>query len=47
MDGVDPVSKDNDGRTPLSWATEYSHGEVVELLLAKSAVGPDPEDNGG
>ncbi|KAI1192637.1 hypothetical protein F5X97DRAFT_340069 [Nemania serpens] len=30
-------SKDNDGRTPLSWATEKGHGNVVRLLLERGA----------
>lgn len=29
--------KDNDGNTPLGWASAYGHEEVVELLLAHGA----------
>jgi ankyrin repeat protein len=37
-DGVDWGSKDNEGRTPLSWASENGHKAEVKLLLAKNGV---------
>ena len=37
-DGVDPDSKDNDGRTPLSWAAEHGNAAVVELLPERDNV---------
>jgi len=40
-DGVDPGSKDNSRRIPLSWAAENGHETVVELLLARDGVDPD------
>src|SRR3990167_3387165 len=36
---VDPNITDEDGRTPLYWASLYGHLEVVKLLLS---VGADP-----
>jgi ankyrin repeat protein len=33
-----PDSKDNDGRTPLSWAAGMGHEAVMKLLLAKDGV---------
>ncbi len=35
--GHDPDSKDSYGQTPLSWAAENGHEEVVRLLLEKGA----------
>ena len=40
-DGVDPDSKGNEDRTPLSLAAEKGHDPVVKLPLAKDGVGPD------
>ena len=42
---VDPNSKDNGGRTPLSRAAEKGRGAVVALLLAKGRVDPDSKDS--
>ncbi|KAH6718700.1 hypothetical protein BKA61DRAFT_652397 [Leptodontidium sp. MPI-SDFR-AT-0119] len=35
--GAELETKDNYGRTPLSWATEHGHAAVVALLLEKGA----------
>jgi hypothetical protein len=35
--GAELESKDNDGRTPLSWAAKNGHKAVVKLLLEKGA----------
>ena len=35
--GAELETKDNDGRTPLSWAAEKGHEAVVKLLLEKGA----------
>lgn len=37
-DGVDSDSKDNKGRTRLSWAAWSGYGVVVKMLLAKDGV---------
>jgi ankyrin repeat protein len=33
-DGVDLDSKDEDGRTPLSWAAKNGHEAVMKLLTS-------------
>jgi ankyrin repeat protein len=35
-DGVDPDSKDTDGRTPLLWAAENGYEAVVQVLWGSS-----------
>jgi len=35
-DGVDPSSKDKNGRTPLRWATKYGDKAMVNMLQAHS-----------
>lgn len=35
--GIEPDSRDESGRTPLSWATAEGHASVVELLLTEGA----------
>ncbi len=46
-DRVDPDSKSNSGRTPLSWAAESGYHAVVKLLLVKDGVDPDSKSNSG
>jgi ankyrin repeat protein len=41
--GAEADSKDNSGRTPLSWAVVMCHETVVQLLL-KKGVETDPRD---
>jgi ankyrin repeat protein len=43
-DSVDPDSKDIYSWTPLSWAAENRHKEVVKLLRAKDGVDLDFKD---
>ncbi|CAI7628498.1 unnamed protein product [Penicillium palitans] len=43
---VDPDSRDNEGRTPLSWAAEVSQAQAVELLLSTKKVDVKSRDNG-
>lgn len=45
MDAVEPDSRDNFCRTPLSRAAMYGYAAVVELLLAQNGVDPDAEDD--
>lgn len=45
--GVDPDSKDNSGRTPLSWAAFYGQETVVKVLLASGRVDPDSKSKHG
>ena len=44
---VDIDSKDNSGRTPLSWAAENGHEAMVQLLLGTGKVDIDSKDNSG
>lgn len=46
-DRVDPDAKDEDGRTPLSWAAQMGNEKIVQLLLATISVDPDAMDNDG
>ncbi|KAL8299133.1 hypothetical protein RB593_009145 [Gaeumannomyces tritici] len=46
-DKVDADSKDNNGRTPLSWAAANGHEAVVKLLLGTGKVDVDSKDNNG
>ena len=43
--GHDADNKDTFEWTPLSWAARYGHEAVVELLLTKGRVDPDPRDS--
>jgi len=42
-----PDSKDDWGRTPLSWAAGTGEEAVIKLLLAKEGVDPDSKDSSG
>ncbi|KAF2182156.1 ankyrin [Zopfia rhizophila CBS 207.26] len=44
-EGVDPDSKDYEGRTPLLWAAWSGDEVVVKLLLANDGVDPDSKDS--
>jgi ankyrin repeat protein len=46
-DSIDPNSKDNNGRTPLSWAVEKGNDEVVGLLLEKDNIDLNSKDKDG
>jgi ankyrin repeat protein len=47
-EGVNPDSKDKDGRTPLSWAAEKGHKVSVKILLSKiDSVNPNVRDKYG
>ena len=45
--GAEMESKDNGGRTPLSWAAEEGREAVVKLLLSRSDVVADSQDSYG
>ena len=49
LDGKDstPDIKDNEGRTPLSWAAEFGYMGMVEMLLEQGNVTPNTPDKGG
>jgi ankyrin repeat protein len=40
-------SKDNTGRTPLSWAAENGYEAVIKLLLATGKASVDSKNNSG
>ncbi|RYP27804.1 hypothetical protein DL767_007516 [Monosporascus sp. MG133] len=44
--GVDPDFKDNDGRTPLSWAAGNGRDADVKLLLNTGKIEADSKDRG-
>jgi len=44
---IDPDQRDNRGKTPLIWASEYGHTNVVETFLSDSRVDPNRQDNEG
>jgi len=43
--GINPDSKNNLGRTPLSLAAREGYESVVKLLLAKDGADPDFKNN--
>ena len=44
---VDVDSKDNDGRTPLSWAALHGQEATVKQLIDTKQVDVDSKDNDG
>jgi ankyrin repeat protein len=44
---IEVNSKDEDGRTPLSWAAKEGHEAVVKLLLAISTIEVNSKDKNG
>jgi ankyrin repeat protein len=44
---VNPETRDNCGRTPLSHAAEEGSEAVVKFLLSRNDVDPDSKDNNG
>ena len=42
---VQPDSRDNDGRTPLSWAVGNGRLQVVRSLLESGKIDPNSKDN--
>ncbi|RFU32928.1 hypothetical protein B7463_g3428, partial [Scytalidium lignicola] len=45
--GFNPDTKENFGRTPLSWVAEYGHEAVVKLLVERNDVESDSKDKYG
>ena len=45
--GAKADSKDNDGRTPLSYAAQSGHEAIVKLLLTREGVDADLKGNDG
>jgi len=46
-DKINLDARDNDGQTPVSWATRNGHEAIVKLLLATERVDVNTEDNHG
>jgi len=46
-DQVDPDSRDDDGRTPLSYGARAESEGIVKLLLERDEVDPESLDNNG
>ena len=44
-DSVNPDSRDNSGRTPLSYAARTRSEVVMKLLLAQDGFSPDSRDS--
>jgi len=46
-EGVTLNTKDNEGRTPLRWATRIVRGDIVNMLLEHEGVAPNTVDKDG
>ena len=44
---VDPNTTDENGRTPLSWASQSGNEGVVKILLERAGVDPNMASRGG
>ena len=47
QEGVSPNIADNEGRTPLSLASEFGLGGIVKILLERNDIDPDIPDEKG
>ena len=44
---VAPDTPDHGGRTPLSWAAEGGHLDIVRIFLELGSIAPDTADKDG